>query len=40
MTVSVLQTETGLVSFCYFSTVGVYQIIVGENVHAVVVAVK
>lgn len=40
LTVCVLQTETGFVSFCHFGTVGVEQIIVGENIHAVVVTVK
>lgn len=40
LTVRVLQTETGFVSLCHFGTVGVEQVIVGENVHAVVMSVE
>ena len=35
---AVLQTEAGLVSLGHFGTIGGEQVIVGEDVHAVVVA--
>lgn len=40
LTVRVLQTETGFVSLGHFGPVGVQQIVVGEDVHAVVVTVE
>lgn len=40
LTVAVLQAETGFVSLGHFGAVGVEQVVVGEDVHAVVVAVK
>lgn len=39
LTICVLEAETGFVSFGHFGPVGVQKIIVGEDVHAVVVAV-
>lgn len=40
LTVCVLKTETGFVSLGHFGPVGVQQIVVGEDVHAVVVTVE
>lgn len=39
-TVWVLQAETGFVTFCHPGTVGVQQVVVGEDVHAVIMAAK
>lgn len=39
-TVRVLQAETGFMTFCHSGAVCVEQIVVGEDVHAVIVAVK
>lgn len=38
ITLSVLQTEAGFVSLCHFSTIQTQQVIVGENLHTVVMS--
>lgn len=40
LAVRVLQAETGFVTFCHSGAVGVEQVVVGEDVHAVVMAAK
>lgn len=37
---SVLQTEAGFVSLCHFSAIQTQQVIVGENLHTVVMSRK
>lgn len=39
LTVCVLQAETGFVALCHFAAVSIQQVIVGEDIHAVIVAV-
>lgn len=38
VTITVLQTEAGFVSLCHFSAIQTQQIIVGENLHAMVMS--
>lgn len=38
LTISVLQTKAGFVSLCHFGAVETQQVVVGENLHAVVMS--
>lgn len=38
VTMSILQTKAGFVSFCHFGAIQAQQVIVSENLHAVVMS--